>query len=820
MALIVLTCSAQAGSIETKEARRVTCTGRVVDEQGRPIAGAKVTLYEMAYDGTPYSYETKLAGHAETQADGAFSFSKSVESASYRYGQIIAEKEGLALGPAAWDMRKDKELEIKLGQPKELGGAVVDENDKPIADAEVSIPMLIIGSMQDERGLSGPMALEKFTVRTDAAGRFRFTGIPAEATAEFFAKKPGRTTVSTYQRISSGSQKLKYAAGRTDIKLILPVEAKIEGIVVEKSTGKPIEGVQMRCANGRELGYSGPRSLVSKQDGTFSIDALTPERYTLEVVQPREELPDWVAEPVEVITQAGKTQSGVKVELIKGGILEVVVKDAVSKQLVEKASVGVQHEASQRYIGGSSGKDGVARMRLLPGAYRVDMVYKQGYSRQSLQDTLTIEDGKTERLEYDLAGVPKTTGVVRDEKGAPVKGAILRICPVGRDDAVSDAEGRFEVTCDLGGWPSGGETPVKFLVGRYEEKNLAAAVQMKEDAGTIDITLKPGVIFSGKVVDPNGKGIAGAGVTIMLRGPRWGSSIGRDRITCDAQGRFEIKAVPAEQKYSLYIIADGYGENRSEQIDTASAVNYRLELGNVTLPLANLSVSGVVVDSNDKPVAGVRLYCSGEGQSRSNTQTDTDGKFTLEKVCAGKIRVNADKSGNTGAPRLYGYVETEGGASDVRIVISQRPSSPRYEPKQPPSLVGRPLPELKKVGVDLPPAETDGKMLLVCFWDMEQRPSRNCLMQVAKQAEQLKQKGVVVVAVQASKVDQNALTEWARKNSVPFPIGMVQGDAEKARFAWGVKSLPWLVLTDTRRVVTAESFGLNELEDKIKAVNQ
>jgi hypothetical protein len=226
-----------------------------------------------------------------------------------------------------------------------------------------------------------------------------------------------------------------------------------------------------------------------------------------------------------------------------------------------------------------------------------------------------------------------------------------------------------------------------------------------------------------------------------------------------------------------------------------------------------------VVDSNDKPVAGVRLYCSGEGQSRNTAQTDTDGKFTLEKVCAGKIRINADKTGNTGAPRLYGYVETEGGASDVRIVISQRPSSPRYEPKQPPSLVGRPLPELKKVGVDLPPAETDGKMLLVCFWDMEQRPSRNCLMQVAKQAEQLKQKDVVVVAVQASKVDQSALDEWVKKNSVPFPVGMIQDDAEKARFAWGVRSLPWLILTDRRHVVTIAGFGLNELEDKIKAAS-
>ena len=37
---------------------------------------------------------------------------------------------------------------------------MVDENDKPIDDAEVSIPMLIIGSMRDEQDLSGILAAE------------------------------------------------------------------------------------------------------------------------------------------------------------------------------------------------------------------------------------------------------------------------------------------------------------------------------------------------------------------------------------------------------------------------------------------------------------------------------------------------------------------------------------------------------------------------------------------------------------------------------------------------------------------------------------
>jgi hypothetical protein len=44
---------------------------------------------------------------------------------------------------------------------------------------------------------------------------------------------------------------------------------------------------------------------------------------------------------------------------------------------------------------------------------------------------------------------------------------------------------------------------------------------------------------------------------------------------------------------------------------------------------------------------------------------------------------------------------------------------------------------------------------------------------LAKQAEQLKEEGVAVVAIQASKISQNSLDEWARRNSITFPVGMI-----------------------------------------------
>ncbi len=42
----------------------------------------------------------------------------------------------------------------------------------------------------------------------------------------------------------------------------------------------------------------------------------------------------------------------------------------------------------------------------------------------------------------------------------------------------------------------------------------------------------------------------------------------------------------------------------------------------------------------------------------------------------------------------------------------------------------------------------------------------------------------------------------------------------KAKFAWGVQSLPWLVLADAQHVVRAEGFAVNELDSKIAAMRQ
>jgi internalin A len=86
-----------------------------------------------------------------------------------------------------------------------------------------------------------------------------------------------------------------------------------------------------------------------------------------------------------------------------------------------------------------------------------------------------------------------------------------------------------------------------------------------------------------------------------------------------------------------------------------------------------------------------------------------------------------------------------------------RPRPARFDLDKAPSLVGKALPPLDQLNLGLDPAKAEARPILLCFFDMQQ-----------------------------------------------------------TRFAWGVRSLPWLILTDCNHVVTAEGFGPGELDEKIK----
>lgn len=229
-----------------------------------------------------------------------------------------------------------------------------------------------------------------------------------------------------------------------------------------------------------------------------------------------------------------------------------------------------------------------------------------------------------------------------------------------------------------------------------------------------------------------------------------------------------------------------------------------------------------VVDSIDvRKIDGVFVPISGKLTGKTKAGDDWE-RTTHVKVKRSEIVLNPDFKA-LGAFKISFPEGTEVTHEDIpglRFRWTKGKFIPDMNEYLIKNLVGKPLPSFDRIMTGFDLESTAGKMVLVCFWDTNQRPSRYCIMQIAKQAEQLKQKGVAVVTVQASKVDEKKLNEWVKKNDIPFPVGIVQGNEEKTRFAWGVESLPWLVLTDKKHIVRSEGFGIDELDEKITTLRK
>jgi hypothetical protein len=277
-------------------------------------------------------------------------------------------------------------------------------------------------------------------------------------------------------------------------------------------------------------------------------------------------------------------------------------------------------------------------------------------------------------------------------------------------------------------------------------------------------------------------------------------------VVTDSQGRFELRGIAtgrAEFYCPFSISACGYG-NWAQRVAIPEEPGTRIELGPIVLIPADRSVSGIVVDANGARVAGALVSAYGRGQVTRTTVSDIGGRFTLRRLCKAPVRIQASLPHQAG-----GIVEAQGGDRDVEVVLGRRGVHTGLRP-----LLGKPLPDWKDL-IDLGPEQTQGRPILICFFDFQQRPSRNTLLQLAKQADALKQKGVVTVAVQASAVDRDALTEWIGQGNITFPVGAIPGDLEATRRVWGIKSLPWLILTNGEHNVVAEGFAVGELDERL-----
>jgi len=410
----------------------------------------------------------------------------------------------------------------------------------------------------------------------------------------------------------------------------------------------------------------------------------------------------------------------------------------------------------------------------------------------------------------------KISGRVLDPGGLPVSGIALLFVPdylVTSHGEKTDAKGQFE--CALNLQASGGANPKVCVVARDSIRNLAAAEDIEEDTTTLELHLAAGLTVSGGVTDLSGKPLTNGTTAINLWIGNMGSPILSEGFKSDARGRFVIKALPANRRYWLWTTAPGYG-SATQNIQISEAETNFIELEPFPLKLADHPLAGRVVDADDKPVAKARVHLNGVGQPSESVQTDTAGWFRFKGVCEGALHLFANVF--AGGKSSYASVSAEAGDTNVVIVLGSNATGAPQRAKRP-SLNGKPLPDLASVGLgaaDIP----KGKPLLICLFDIEQRPSRRFTRRLAERFDDLRQSDVVVVGVQAAAIADAVFKEWQADNAFPFPVGRTVDAAAAAKWAVEVESFPWMILTGADRKVVAEGFELEDLDAKLKPLKK
>ncbi|MBP7052554.1 MAG: carboxypeptidase regulatory-like domain-containing protein [Phycisphaerae bacterium] len=793
---------------------QVECTGVVLDDEGHLVSEADVVCAEQRYDygagsitwGTPRRTTSDSSGRFRTQ----------VRAERKDHVWVVAWKKGHSLG---WQRMRNtgsaKNLTIRLSQPAILAGVVVDESGKAVPGATVR-PCLKMDWMGGLLGVRFDEPREWFTVQTDAQGRFQFDNIPVAASADFWVEAPGWASSWTYwEKELSDSAGSQFKAGQTDVRIVLKPEAIVEGRVIDEDSGKGIAGVVVLARpNARYANYSCVDPVTSGPDGAFVYRGLTAGDYSLQIVAPHEHTAEWTGQDVRVTAVARQTVD-VKIPVGKGGLIEVTVLDAATGRAIESAQAAVSQQANFGihpcwWHSAYADPNGVVRLRAPAGECHL-ATWAEAYADFSDSEPAIVTEGQVLRRKVRLDAFPVVTGIVRNPDGQPAAGVLVASKPICEEPATTDEQGRFRVT-----WPPSESVENVLVLARDPDHNLAGLADVKDQSRPVEVTLAPAFAVGGRITDPNGKPIRQAVISLCASMPGWWTGAAPD-VLSDANGFYEARAIPAPRDdftYRLQVKAQGYGPTALTTLPFDSARDGRVTVGTISLPVADKSISGVVVDANGAPGAGLPIFITGPngsyiaGQPQIQTVSDAQGRFSVEGVCAGPLQIQASFSSSPGG---MGMLDAQGGDQNAKVILGR--SGVHIEVT---SLLGKPLPDTRPL-LDLPAEQMQGKAVLLCFFDMNQRPSRYCLTALAKRAEELGQKGVMLIAVQAADTNRAALEQWFKEQNITVPVGSIQGDAKKVTSAWGVQSLPWLILTDKDHRVIAEGFTVDELSEKMKA---
>jgi hypothetical protein len=565
---------------------------------------------------------------------------------------------------------------LTLRPPLALAGRVVDEAGAPVGDVEVALLRVTDGALC-------PFDQARHTTRTDAElGTFRCEGLLA-------GKYEAIVRTVTHVTLAPVAATLPEDGAR-DLELVAHRTATARGIVRAPNGGTVadarvhVEESQpewMRTFQKRGK----PIETTAADDGTFELLGIPPGEVSLGAKSS-----EWArASKVPLTLTSGEVREDVVLVMSNGGSLTGEVFDDEGKPAagrlvqVQKMDASAQRQASTDAAGTFSVE------HVEPGKYQVIAidVARMGESGQTKSGegldvsgmmsamkmaSVDIVDGEVTHV---VLGAPpsdpvRVTGNVT-RAGAGVDGAIVSFLPAGpnlyeRMKIVStDATGAYSLVLDE---PGDYVVAVQRQTGGIGQQSTVEfrAVVPEGEESRHDFEL-PGGRIAGRVVDGEGRPVAGARVSLTTSGGvRTDQLMGGNsaEIATDGDGRFVLEGLRpgtfrvAAGGASLFG-SGGSGGSALGRVTRSGLVlgeNEALEGLELRLPAPG-SLEVTVRGTDGAPRPGVTVFVrDAEGvplEAMSFLQTSDQGRVVVEGLAPGRYTVSARGKGEAagdGAP--------------------------------------------------------------------------------------------------------------------------------------------------------------------------
>jgi RNA polymerase sigma factor (sigma-70 family) len=620
-------------------------SGRVLGPTGQPVPGTKV--YLTLWWGYHFEQHTEPPS-ATTGPDGQFAFT--APKAKYHDQPIIVSAAAPNLGVGWAGLHKGEkrtDLTLKLvADDVPVTGQIVDLEGKPVAGATVRVLQIMASPKEDlgpwleatkdkaapphnrstnleQEHLSRYTTAPQAVVTTDAAGRFRLAGIGRERLA--IVRLDGPTIASQHLRIrtrpgapfevpwmaadfAEGSPRIDHTYYGADFRHAAGPTKPVVGVVRDKDTKAPLAGVTVQSDKLAHNPLHGSHIVQTTTDaqGRYRLVGLpTGKGNKIKLVPPRDR--PYVAPTVDVPDSPGLDPVTVDIELKRGVWIEGKITDKVTGKPIRTGlmyHVRGDNPNQDDYLGFFGSQPGVG----------------------------TNEDGT-----YRIVGLPGPGQIVVWRQEHYLRGA-------DRDDEDGPPANEF---------------------GYMPAVNFAAFARVDPPKGAEsvkrDITLIPGWTFTGTILGPDGKPLAGARACGLSGWGQWE----REALKT---AEFTVREFnPRRPRPVLFRNPEtGLVGVAQPPAESGGRVTVRMEPG--------ATVTGRLVDVDSEPRARVELTLSfrlrkgleGESYLREPIRTDAAGRFRIPALLSGyQYKLSDDKGELPARASLTPSQTTDLG--DVRI---------------------------------------------------------------------------------------------------------------------------------------------------------